>query len=198
MERGTTGSSDLKPAAAIPAMLEAGEGVTLHPVTLGDAAELYAAIERNRSRLQPWLPWATPGYGPEEARAFIALCERENADGRALALVIRKHGALCGSVAFHRIDLRNQSTSLGYWLDGEHEGSGIMTRACRAVVTEGFRSYNLHRIEIRCGTGNERSAAIPRRLGFTEEGILREAEWVRDRWVDLRVFGMLRRDWESK
>jgi ribosomal-protein-serine acetyltransferase len=72
-----------------------------------------------------------------------------------------------------------------------------MTRACRAIVTEGFHHYGLHRIEIRCGTGNVRSLAIPRRLGFIEEGILREAEWVSNRWVDLRVFAMLEQDWRS-
>jgi len=71
-----------------------------------------------------------------------------------------------------------------------------MTRACRAIATEAFRQYGLHRIEIRCATGNGRSAAIPRRLGFAEEGILREAEWLYDHWVDLRVFSMLEHNWK--
>jgi ribosomal-protein-serine acetyltransferase len=70
-----------------------------------------------------------------------------------------------------------------------------MTRACRAIVTEGFRRYRLHRIEIRCATGNAKSSAIARRLGFVEEGVLQEAEWLYDRWVDLRVFGMIERQW---
>ena len=47
-------------------------------------------------------------------------------------------------------------------------------------------------------TPNARSAAVPIRLGFTEEGTVREAEWLYDRWVDLRVFGLLRQDWPHK
>jgi len=65
------------------------------------------------------------------------------------------------------------------------------------MVTEGFRRFGLHRIEIRCATWNHRSSAIPRRLGFVEEGILRESEWLHDKWVDLRVFSMLAQDWKG-
>ena len=61
-----------------------------------------------------------------------------------------------------------------------------------AVIDE---ELGLHRVEIRCGTGNLRSCAIPRRLGFTSEGVAREAEWVNDSWVDLFVWWMLEADW---
>ena len=105
---------------------------------------------------------------------------------------------LCGAIGLHRIDRRQKSTSIGYWIDLEHQGKGIVSAACRAIVTQGFRDFGLHRIEIRCATRNHRSSAIPRRLGFVEEGILREAEWLYDRWVDLRVFSMLAQDWKDQ
>jgi len=60
-----------------------------------------------------------------------------------------------------------------------------------------FEELGLHRVEIRCGTGNTRSCAIPERLGFTREGLLREAEWVNDRWLDLLVWGMLEVEWRA-
>lgn len=74
---------------------------------------------------------------------------------------------------------------------------GIVTAACRVVIDEGFHNFGLHRIEIRCAVENRRSAAVPRRLGFVEEGVLREAEWLYDHWVDLRVFSMLAHDWRG-
>ena len=61
-----------------------------------------------------------------------------------------------------------------------------------------FDELGLHRVEIRCGTGNLRSCAIPERLGFTREGVVREAEWVNDRWVDLVVWGILEEDWRRR
>ena len=60
-----------------------------------------------------------------------------------------------------------------------------------------FNELRLERMEIRCATGNTRSCAIPERLGFTREGVLRHGEWVNDRWVDLVVWGMLQEDWRD-
>jgi len=65
------------------------------------------------------------------------------------------------------------------------------------MVNLGFREFGLNRIEIRCATGNHRSCAIPKRLGFTREGVLRDAEWLYDHFLDLAVYGMLEREWKG-
>ena len=188
MERATG-----RPSAVNP--IDAGDGILLHPVSVEDAVELYQLFDNNRAHLRPWLPWAGLTYNFGDMQRHLEERELENIARQALTLHIRADGLLCGAVGFHRIDPRHHNTSIGYWLSADFAGRGIMTRACRALITEAFRGYGLHRIEIRCGTGNEKSAAIPRRLGFVEEGILREAEWVHDHWVDLRVFSMLQQDW---
>jgi ribosomal-protein-serine acetyltransferase len=183
----------LTPAAEA---IRVDNAIELRPVSVDDCDELYQAIERNRARLREWLPWAGLTFSRDELLHFLGEKEIENASRTSLTTHIRWQGELCGAVGLHTIDARHRSSSIGYWLDRAYEGQGIMTRACRAMVTAGFESYGLHRIEIRCGTGNGRSSAIPRRLGFTEEGVLREAEWVAERWVDLRVFSMLKQDWK--
>lgn len=170
----------------------------VEPVRLEDVSELYAAIDRNRRYLREWLPWVTPEYNLEHARRFVSDRLVEHDRRGALMCVVRYRGAIAGAIGLHTIDAVNRATSIGYWLDQGHSGRGIMTRACRAVVRAAFKEYRLHRVEIRCATGNHRSCAIPRRLGFTEEGVLREAGLVRDRWLDLRVFSLLEREWSSK
>lgn len=172
-------------------------GVELRRVSMADCAELYAAIDRNRARLRTWLPWLSDTFQQADLVEFIRQREIDNAAGISLTTNIWSGGTLCGAIGLHAIDTRDRNTSIGYWLDAAYEGRGITTRACRAIVTEGFRQYGLHRIEIRCATGNSRSMAIARRLGFLEEGILREAEWLYDHWVDLRVFSMLEQDWKT-
>lgn len=167
----------------------------LVPVRLQDVPELYAAINRNRRHLREWLPWVTPEYDLEDARRFVAERLIEHERRTALMCVVRCRGEIAGAIGLHTIDGVNRATSIGYWLDEAHRGRGIMTRACRALVTVAFREYGLHRVEIRCATGNERSCAIPRRLGFVEDGILREAGFLRDQWVDLRVFSVLEYQW---
>ncbi len=177
-------------------IIRVDDEIELRPAAAADCAKLSAAIDRNRARLRQWLPWVNDTFHAGDLRQFLQQKEIENAARASLTTNIWLRGEICGAIGLHAIDRRHRNTSIGYWLDEAYGGRGIMTRSCRALVTEGFRRYGLHRIEIRCATGNTRSTAIPRRLGFVQEGILREAEWLYDHWVDLRVFSMLEQDWK--
>ena len=92
------------------------------------------------------------------------------------------------------VDWANRSTALSYWLDEAHQGKGIMTESCRAVVSYAFTAWKLNRVTIQCATLNARSRAIPERLGFKFEGIVREAEWLHDHFVDHALYSLLRSD----
>lgn len=176
-------------------IISAGNGVELRPMSLDHAEALYALIDRNRARLHEWLPWATWSFSMDDLIAFITDRERDNAERNSLTTVIFVNGEMCGSIGLHAIDKQHRNTSIGYWIDIHYEGRGIVTEACRAIVTEGFRNYGLHRIDIQCARGNARSSALARRLGFVEEGTLREYGWLHDHWEDIRVFSMLEHEW---
>ena len=77
------------------------------------------------------------------------------------------------------------------------QGRGIVTKACRTLVTYAFEQYTLNKVEIHCATGNTRSRAIPEKLGFVQEGIIRQAEWLNDHYVDMVVYGMLASEWKG-
>ena len=57
-----------------------------------------------------------------------------------------------------------------------------------------FSQLKLHRIEIRCATDNPKSCAVPKRLGFSREGVLRQAQAFDDRFLDIEVYGLLADD----
>ena len=57
------------------------------------------------------------------------------------------------------------------------------------------RRVHINRIELNAATENERSRAVAKRLGFLQEGILRDAEWLDDHYVDHAVYSLLKRDW---
>jgi ribosomal-protein-serine acetyltransferase len=159
-----------------------------------DAEELYALVEANRDRLARWMPWAAD-QTLDGALEFIRLTRRQVADDNGLQAAIVCGGRIAGVVGFHGVDWPNRSTSLGYWLDERHEGRGIMTRAVRALVDHALLVWGLNRVEIRAAPENRRSRAIAERLGFGEEGVLREAERLGDRYVDSVVYGMLASAW---
>ena len=161
-----------------------------------DAEELHVLIVANRSRLLPWMPWAaTEELG--DTRAFIALTRKQIADDAGFQTTIVRDGRLAGMVGFHGVDWASRATSIGYWLDAGSEGRGTMTAAVRALVDHAFSVWRLNRVEIRAAPENRRSRAIPERLGFAEEGTLRQAERVGDRYVDNVVYAVLAADWKA-
>jgi ribosomal-protein-serine acetyltransferase len=168
----------------------------LRPLVEGDAEELYAVVEADRAHLVPWMPWAA-GQTPDGTMAFIrqTIDQEEADDGFQRALTV--DGAIVGVIGFHRIDRENLSTSIGYWLAKQFEGQGLMTTAVRRLVAHAFGEWGLHRVELRASPDNTRSRAIAERLGFREEGLLREAErFADDDFRDVVVYSILRDEWE--
>ncbi len=94
-----------------------------------------------------------------------------------------------------RINRPNDAAELGYWIDADTQGRGVVTRATRALTTAAFGRLGLNRVEIRAGTENLRSRAVPQRLGFVLEGVRRSSEKVGDRFLDHAVYSMLAADW---
>lgn len=162
-----------------------------------DAEELYAVVDANRAYLARWMPWAQDDT-LEAARDFIRLTRRQLADNEGFSLGIIEAGAIVGSIGFHRVDWRDRTTGIGYWLAEHAQGRGTVTLAVTALLDHAFGTWDLNRVEISAGVGNTRSRAIPERLGFVQEGVLRQAERVGDHYVDLAVYAMLASDWERR
>ena len=159
------------------------------------AEELSALSDENRDHLREWMPWVDESRTVEDRRNFIKRTLEQFANNDGFNAGIWFQGRLAGVIGYHRIDWRTRSTSIGYWLGASFQGRGIMTRVCRALVDHVFNGLGLNRVEIRCATENRKSRAIPERLGFTQEGVIRQAEWLYDHFVDLVVYGILVSEW---
>ena len=165
----------------------------LRPLSEDDAGELHALIEANRGRLRRWLPWAATQTF-EDTLGFIRKAEEQLArgDGFQAAIVCEKE--IAGVIGYVGVNWQHRSTSLGYWLGENHVGKGTMTAAVRALVNHALSVWELNRVEIRVAAENRRSRAIPERIGFRQEGTLRQAELVDGRYLDSVVYSMLASD----
>ena len=172
--------------------------IEIRQLHMAEAEIVFDAVERNRAYLREWLPWVDGTRSPADVRDFISrtIAQLQANQGPSAGVWIGNE--LVGSIGCHPIDWPNRAVSIGYWIDLAHQGQGIITRCSVAMLDYLFDTLNLHRVEIRCGQGNTRSCAIPERLGFTREGVVRGGQWVNDRWVDLLVWGMLEHEWRAR
>ena len=161
------------------------------------AEPLLDLLNKNRPFLRQWLPWVDNMQTVENFRNYINRCKRQLEAATDLSYVIFTNNAIAGRIGLHYIDLQNKTGSIGYWIGEEFTGTGIVTKSCKAIILFGFHELMLNRIEIKCATGNIRSAAVAERLNFTKEGILREAELVNDQFIDLSLYSLLRKDWKD-
>jgi ribosomal-protein-serine acetyltransferase len=163
-----------------------------------DAEAIFEVVQHNRAYLRQWLPWVDFTSSPEDLRRFIGRVREQFAGGRGPQCGLWIEGSFAGSLGCHPIDWPNRNCSIGYWIEERYQGKGIMTRCCASMLDYLFDELGLHRVTIQCGVANQRSCAIPQRLGFTRDGITREGEWVNDRWLDLVCWGMLEQDWRAR
>ncbi len=105
---------------------------------------------------------------------------------------------MAGGVRYHEIDWSNRMTELGYWISEGFEGKGLVTKTCRVLIDYAFNELGLNRIVISCAAENQKSCAIPEKLGFKQEGILRQSELLQDRFVDMLIYGLLVKEWQDK
>ena len=161
-----------------------------------DAAELFMLVEANRAHLHAWLPWVDGTQTVEDELDFIQHTREQFEHGEGIGCLIRYSGKVAGAIGFHGASIVNRSIEIGYWLGKEYEGKGIMTRTCRAMISYAFNEWHMNRVQIRCATSNVRSCAIPQRLGFTREGVMRQSEWLYDHFIDLVLYSMLAEEWQ--
>ncbi len=171
------------------------EEVSLKLIEHKDAEELFTLSNLSREHLRVWLPWIDFTHSAEDTKKFIQASLERYARNDGLTVCILSKGNIAGVVDFHEINWSHKRTSIGYWMGAEYTGRGLLTRACRHLFTYAFEDLGLNRIEIRAAEENLKSRAIPERLGFIEEGIIRDAANMYGSYVNHVVYGMLAKDW---
>lgn len=175
-----------------------GEQAELRLLEERHAKALFSLTNESRASLREWLPWVDQTQDVNDSLQFIQAGLKQFAANDGFHCGIWYEGELAGTVAYHFFDWKNRRTSIGYWLGEPFRGRGLMTRAVRALTDYALVQRQFNRVEIRCATGNQKSMAIPERLGFRFEGVARGTEWLNDRFVDHRVYSMLRDEWMQR
>jgi ribosomal-protein-serine acetyltransferase len=159
------------------------------------AEELYELTVRNKEHLHQYLPWVGQITNVEQTRNFILSSLMAFAQNHSFASGIRYKGGLVGSIALHTIQWSSKQTSFGYWLSASHLGKGITTKACITLLHYAFQELQLNKVSIQARTDNEKSRAVPERIGFRKEGVFRQHERADDRYFDHVSYSMSAEEW---
>jgi ribosomal-protein-alanine N-acetyltransferase len=182
----------LSPSAGWPATLREGE-VTLRPLSRKDASAWKAARRASADWLKPWDATVPPG-GAERPNTFRQLVRRLDQlarSGQCMPFAIEVGGRFAGQVTVNNIVRGSaQFASVGYWLDREFAGRGVMPLAVALVIDHCFHAAGLHRIEIAIRPENSNSLRVVEKLGIKEFGYAPRFLHIDGEWRDHRLYAI--------
>jgi RimJ/RimL family protein N-acetyltransferase len=173
------------------------ERLSLRPLGPADAASLFAIFAD--ARIVRYL--SRPIWTDiESAHERIAQDAEARESGRYLRVGVElaATATLVGECSLFNLNPTSRRAEIGYALAVESWGFGYINEALCAVLDHAFSRLDLNRIEADIDPRNEASARVLQRLGFQEEGRLRERWIVRGEVSDTSLYGLLARDWQSR
>ena len=178
-------------SAAWPARLVDGE-VVVRPLAVGDAPAWRRARQRNAAWLVPWDATVPPGGDarPGSFRSLVRRLEKQARQGVTYPFAVEVEGRFVGQVTVNNI-VRGSAmfASVGYWIDKDLAGRGIMPRAVAMVIDHCFAT-GLHRIEIAIRPENSNSLRVVEKLGLREFGYAPKYLHIDGDWRDHRLYAV--------
>lgn len=141
-----------------------------------DAWLLKTSIDQSREHLLPWMPWAEGD--PEEIDTYITRLRAfrgrfDLGENFIYGIFSPEENFLIGGTGLHP-RVGNRAVEIGYWIHKDYINQGYASETSMALTKVAFEISQMLRVEIHCDPANVRSAAIPRKLGYTHDATLRK------------------------
>ncbi|MDR0897806.1 MAG: GNAT family N-acetyltransferase [Oscillospiraceae bacterium] len=171
------------------------ENFVLRQICINDMEEIYKQF--SDCDVCRFLVDAEPFTSMEEAEDLINWYMSPEPRSHHRWVIIRKaDGAFLGTCGYHNWDKNNKICEIGYDLGIAHWGKGYMTEALQAILKVGFEKMGLNRIQGFVHVQNEKSISLLLKLGFKQEGIIRDKHFFRGNFYDHYCFSLLKREWQ--
>jgi RimJ/RimL family protein N-acetyltransferase len=172
-----------------------GERVVLRTVEREDIDRLWELLEdlevAHRVSNSPPILWSKARWEAEvESWA-------EEPDDTTVRFVIEVDGEVIGQCQLSKVDHYRGLCDLGISLGRAYWGEGYGQDAVRTLVGYAFRYLNMRKVCLDVLADDERAVGAYTKVGFVEEGRLRQHAWFEGAYVDALVMGLLREDWET-
>ena len=170
----------------------------LRPIKLRDRAEWTRVRARNAAWLQPWEASSPAGSaGLPTYSGMVRVLNRQAREASALPFIITERipsqpkPVIVGQLTVSGIQWGSAMTAtLGYWVDKDRAGRGIVPTAVAMATDHCFRQLGLHRMEINIRPENAASLRVVEKLGFRDEGLRPRYLHINGEWADHRSFAI--------
>ena len=167
--------------------------VTLRPLAASDHEAWRRARQRNAAWLVPWDATVPPGgeARPTSFKQLVRRLSRQARRGQTYPFAVEVEGRFAGQVTVNNIVRGSaQFASVGYWLDRDVAGRGVMPTSVALVIDHCFRSAGLHRIEVAIRPENSNSLRVVEKLGIREVGYAPRYLHIDGAWRDHRIYAI--------
>ena len=173
------------------------ERLTLRKMLVGDCYDMneYA----RRADVTKYLTWS-PHPSVDYTKEYLAYLSHhyELGDFYDWALILKKENKMIGTCGFTRFFFAHDSAEVGYVINPEYRGQGLVPEALMEVLRFGFSQLGLNRIEAKYMVGNEASRRVMEKVGMRFEGVLRDGMKIKERYRDVGVCAILARDFTAR
>jgi ribosomal-protein-alanine N-acetyltransferase len=114
-----------------------------------------------------------------------------NNEGITWAITLKSYGALIGTIGYWRIVKEHYRAEIGYLLNPELQGQGIMHEAINAVLDYGFKTMKLHSVEANVNPANTDSIKLLERNNFIKEAHFKENYYYNGKFLDSVIYSLL-------
>ncbi|AQY41423.1 GNAT family N-acetyltransferase [Bacillus thuringiensis] len=166
----------------VPLQIETDRLILRAPLQAGEGNVVHEVIKDSIRELKPWLSLFQSIPTVEETEILLRNAHIDFLKRESFRYLIyhKETNDFVGTASLHRIDWKVSKCEIGYWINTQFSGSGYMTETVSALTNLGFQLFKFRRIEIRCECNNTKSRALPEKLGFELEGILRNEDFSSD------------------
>ncbi|MBR3119588.1 MAG: GNAT family N-acetyltransferase [Oceanobacillus sp.] len=171
------------------------ERLILRKITKQDVPDMYAyCSDPEVTRFVTW----NPHQSLADTEAFVEFI-LNNYKKKSLApwgMEYKKTGKIIGTVDLASWNPTHQSAEIAYCIHQGYWGCGLTTEAAKSVIAFGFSNMDLIRIQARCFVANIGSERVMEKLGMTFEGIIRKGMLVKGKHEDLKLYSILKEEFE--
>jgi len=172
-------------------IIPVSERIELRAVDERYTAALHNLVVKNRAWLQESLNWPQFVGTEDDTRKNIQSNQMLHQRGYAKMFLIFNDNELAGVLSFNAIEPLNKTGYIGYWLDEDHQGQGMLSRALQAFIGYYVERNEIRRFVIKCRVANLASNQVALRNGFLLEGCLKEAEFLNGRFDDQNIYARI-------